>query len=115
MAIEYLTIWAEVLPVKDFTVATTMEFLFEYVLMQFQCPKILMSDRGTHFLNETMSVMLKEFHDYHQNTTPYHPQANGTVEAFNKILENALTKVCNTKRNDCVVRISTILRAYRMT
>ena len=37
--------------------------------------------------------MTTKFHIQHQKMTPYHPQANGMVETFNKILENALTKV----------------------
>ena len=68
--------------------------------MQFGRPKILMSDNGTHFLNETITSMLEEFQVYHQKSTPYHPQANCTIEAFNKILESALTKVDNAKWND---------------
>ena len=31
---------------------------------------------------------------------PYHPQENGMVEEFNKIMEKALTKVCSMKRYD---------------
>ena len=100
---------------KDYTSATTAKFLFEHVLTQFGCPKILMSDHGTHFLNEMTSTIMQEFKVYHQKITPYHPQANGTVEAFNKILESMLMNVWNGQRNDWDVHVPAILWAYRTT
>ena len=85
---------------KDCTTVIVVKFLFENVVTRLGYPKILISDQGMHFVNKLIVEFIVEFQIHHKKTTPYHPQENGTVEAFNKILENALTKVCNVCRDD---------------
>ena len=82
------------MPIKDCT-TVAVNFLFENVMIRFGCQKILLSDQGTHFVNKMIDELTTKFQIQHRKVTPYHPQENGTVESFNKILENALTKACN--------------------
>lgn len=56
---EYFTRWEEAQLVKDSIGETTVKFVFEYMLTRFSCLNILMSDHGTHFLNEMINTLME--------------------------------------------------------
>jgi transposase InsO family protein len=114
-ATEYLTRWVEAAPVKDCSAETTTNFSFEKVITSIGFPIFFMSDQGTHFINITIKAMPEKFELNHQKSTPYHPQENGTMESFNKILENAVMKIFNVNRDDWDLNIPVVLWAYRIT
>jgi hypothetical protein len=55
--IEYLTIWTKARAVKDCSATTATRFIFYDIITKFGCPKILMSDQGTHFINKTVEAL----------------------------------------------------------
>ena len=96
----YLKRWVEGTPIVYCTVAKALRFLVDNIVTRFGCPRILMSDQWSYFINCIVSALTKELQIQHKKSTSYHPQANGIVEAFNKVLEHVLTKVCNTNNDD---------------
>ena len=67
-----------------------------------------MRNQGAHFVNHTIRAMTEEFQIQHKRITPYQPQVNGAVEVFIKILDNVLTKICDTNHDDWDLKIPTI-------
>jgi hypothetical protein len=112
---EYLTKWAEAKAVKVDDAKATATFLYENVITRFGCPKILISDRGKHFLNEAIENMASLFQINHRKTTPYHPQTNGQTERVNQTLVRILRKTVHNSKKDWDSKLTATLWAYRTT
>ena len=114
VAIDYVTKWVEDKATQKSDAHTTAKFLFEYIFTRYGLPIEIVSDRGSHFLNETIEYLLKELIVIHKKLAPYHPQANGQFESTNKILGTVLTKIISNKRFEWELKLHAALWAYRV-
>jgi transposase InsO family protein len=113
VATEYVTKWAEALPTKNDDAKTVAKFIYENIITRFGCPKELVSDRGTHFLNDIISTLTTTYLIKHRKSSPYHPRANGQTEKTNGILCKIITKTVQASNIDWDARVYDALWAYR--
>ena len=114
VATDYLTKWVEAKATQKNDARTTACFLYEYVFTRYGLPIEIVSDRGTHFINEVIQYLLSEFMVIHRKSAPYHPQSNGQAESTNKVIKIVLIKICGDSRTDWELKLYSVLWAYRV-
>ena len=68
--------------------------------MRFKHPLELVSDKGTHFLNDVICDITTKYLINHRKTTPYNPKANGLTERANGIISKVLNKLVVAHKTD---------------
>lgn len=109
IAVEYVTKWEQVEPIESCTKKVASKFTYKNIITRFGCPITLFNDRGTHFINQTMETLTKEYMINQHKGSSYHPWVNGVIESFNKTLTKGLTKISNLDKNDWDDKIPAIL------
>ena len=109
----YTTKWVETRALKNNTATSTAKFIFEEIITKFRCPIELVSDQGSHFLNDTIQKLTKTVMVLHRKSTIYYPQANGQAESTKKVIKTTLTKMVNANRIDWDTKLHAELWAYR--
>ena len=61
ITVEYLTKWEEAKMIKVVDAKQIAIFSYKNIIFCFGCPQILVSDRGTYFLNEGIEEMTNLF------------------------------------------------------
>ncbi|OAE26883.1 hypothetical protein AXG93_3554s1010 [Marchantia polymorpha subsp. ruderalis] len=113
VATDYATKMVEARATRRDDAATVAAFLFESIITRYGCPLELVSDRGTHFLNQIIEDLTQHFHIKHRKTTPYNPKANGLTEKSNGLLCKILLKVTVNHAHDWDKKLAAALWAYR--
>ena len=113
IATDYATKWVEAAATKKDDADTVARFMWENIITRFGCPLELVSDRGTHFLNEVVAHMVSYYEISHYPSTPYNPKCNGLTEKANGIVVGTVQKLAANHMYDWDKKLPSALWAYR--
>ncbi|XP_070026705.1 uncharacterized protein [Nicotiana sylvestris] len=93
VTIDYFTKWVEAKTFKSVTKKEVVDFVYYNIICRFGIPKVTIIDNGANLNNNLMKKVCQQFKIIHRNSTPYHPKANGAVDAANKNIKKILRKM----------------------
>jgi len=78
-------------------------------------PVELLSNQGPEFVAELNCKLSRQWGIKRQYAMAYHPQTNGQVERFNRMLKTMIAKFVNGRQDNWDVYLPAFLYAYRMS
>ena len=72
--------------IPDAEAGTVAKYFFEQIITRFNIPKVLVTDNGTNFTSKLFSETCKMLGVKKVHISPYHPQANGSLERSHRPL-----------------------------
>ncbi|CAH9138432.1 unnamed protein product [Cuscuta epithymum] len=112
VAIDYVSKWVEAQACVTNDSRVVVNFL-KKLFTRFGVPRVLISDRGTHFHNDPMARILAKYGVQHRSGVAYHPQTQGQVENANRDLKSILEKTVAQTRKDWSTKLDDALWAFR--
>jgi transposase InsO family protein len=85
----------------------------EIIFLRCGVPIIVISDRGSHFIDRTFWKALSEVGVDRRIATPYLPQMSDQAETLNNQIKNILQKIVNQVSRSWRSKLNVALWAYR--
>lgn len=115
IATKYFRKWVEAIPLIKYEGINVALFIFNQIICQFRIPDLIIMDNGKSFCNKQMDEIYYKDGITHKLYSPYYPQENGLVEAFNETLIKILKKIIYESQRDWNLKLFPILWAYHTT
>ena len=112
---DLFTKYAVTVALQDMTAATVANAIIDEWIMEFGAPDVIHTDQSSNFNVDLMQDICRIFMFEKTRTTPYHPQGNGQVERFNRVVADTLSKYCAENPQEWVVFLRYITFVYNTT
>lgn len=111
--IDYFSKWPEVGFASSVTTETVLKFLTTIFAREGN-PCTITTDNGPQFTSFEFADFVKTQGIKHIKTSVYHPQANGAIERFNRVLKECV-QAAEVARKPWKSAVLTMLKSYRAT
>ena len=85
-----LTRYTVLVPLQNQSTNSIIEALINHYIYTFRAPKTILSDQGSYFLSELMTLFENALNIQHIKTTAFHTQSNGNIERMHSTLVNLI-------------------------
>src|SRR3954468_7458687 len=92
VGINYFTKWVEAIPLANVDQEAVIKFIQRHIIYRFGIPESITTDQGLVFTGRKMQDFAREMGFKLFTSTPYYAQANGQVEAANKVIIGLIKK-----------------------
>ena len=100
LAVDYMSKWVEAIPTITYDAKVVLRFIRSNIFLRFETPRVVISDKGSHFYNKLFASLLAKYGVKHRVTLAYHPKSNGQAEVSNREIKKILENTVNVTRKD---------------
>ncbi|CAJ2644769.1 unnamed protein product [Trifolium pratense] len=113
VGIDYFTKWIEAVALTNVDQETVINFIQDHIIYRFGLPETITTDQGTVFVGRKMQDFAEQLGFKLMTSTPYYAQANGQVEAANKVIISLIKKHVAQKPKNWHKTLDQVLWACR--
>ncbi|GBM63810.1 hypothetical protein AVEN_262699-1 [Araneus ventricosus] len=110
---DYFTKWPEAIPLPDQEASTVAEELARAWISSYGVPMTLHSNQGKNFNSAPFTELCKLLGILKTRTTTLHPESDGMVERFKRMILNHLSLFVSKNQTDWDTQLPIFLLAYR--
>ncbi|CAN6544195.1 unnamed protein product [Malus baccata var. baccata] len=112
LVVDYVSKWVEAKATRTNDSRMVADFIRTNLFARFGMPRVIISDGGSYFCNQSIAALLRKYNVNHKVSTRYHPQTNGQVEVSNREIKQILENTIGRTRKDWSLHLEDALWAY---